>query len=135
MTIGDLARAAEVGVETVRFYERQGLIEKPPRLESGYRIYSAEAVDRVRFIRRAKKLGFVLKEIKELLALRLAPGTTCDRIKKRAESKIEDIDFRIRGLQGMKVALEALTDACVGQRLQGDRRLRRQRLSGGLPYS
>jgi MerR family mercuric resistance operon transcriptional regulator len=72
-------------------------------------------VERVRFIKRAKDLGFSLKEIKELLTLRIDPGTTCEQIKKRAEVKIEHIDDRIRSLQGMKHALQKLTAACNGK--------------------
>ena len=115
ITIGKVAKAAAVGIETVRFYEREGLIEKPPRRESGYREYPADTVDRVRFIKRAKELGFSLKEIKDLMALRLAPGTTCGQIKKRAEDKIEDIEDKIGSLQRMKQALRKLTAACGGK--------------------
>ena len=80
ITIGKVAKGAAVGVETVRFYEREGLIERPPRRDSGYRAYPAGTVDRVRFIKRAKELGFSLKEIKELMALRIAPGATCGQV-------------------------------------------------------
>lgn len=115
MTIGKVAKGADVGIETVRFYEREGLIEKPPRRDSGYRAYPADTVDRVRFIKRAKELGFSLKEIKDLMALRIAPGTTCGQIKKRAEAKIEDIEDKISSLQRMKQALRKLTAACGGK--------------------
>jgi MerR family copper efflux transcriptional regulator len=115
MTIGKVAKGAAVGVETVRFYEREGLIEKPPRRDSGYRAYPADTVDRVRFIKRAKELGFSLKEIKELMALRIAPGATCGQIKKRAEAKIENIEDKISSLQRMKQALRKLTAACGGK--------------------
>ncbi len=73
LTTGKVARHAGVGVETIRFYEREGLIDKPPRREYGYRQYPQETISRVRFIRRAKKLGVTLKEIKELLSLRASP--------------------------------------------------------------
>ena len=73
LTIGQVARQAGVGVETVRFYERQGLLDAPPRRASGYRQYAPEMVARLQFIRRAKELGFALKEIRELLSLRVAP--------------------------------------------------------------
>lgn len=115
MTIGKVAKGAAVGIETVRFYEREGLIEKPPRLNSGYRTYPADTVDRVWFIKRAKELGFSLKEIKELMALRIAPGTTCGQIRKRAEAKIEDIEDKISSLQRMKQALRKLNAACGGK--------------------
>lgn len=115
MTIGKVANRAGVGVETIRFYEREGLIEEPARRGSGYRIYPADTVDRVRFIKRAKELGFSLKEIKELMALRLAPGATCGQVKRRAEAKIGDIEDKIRSLQRMKQALQELTAACGGK--------------------
>lgn len=115
MTIGKVAKGAAVGVETVRFYEREGLIGKPPRRDSGYRAYPADTVDRVRFIKRAKELGFSLKEIKDLMALRIAPGATCGQIKKRAEAKIEDIEDKISSLHRMKQALRRLTAACGGK--------------------
>ena len=92
MTIGLVARRAGVGVETVRFYERQGLIEEPPRRPSGYREYDDEVVSRLGFIRRAKELGFTLKEIKELLSLRRDPSTPAADVKRRAEAKIADIE-------------------------------------------
>lgn len=115
MTIGKVAKGAAVGIETVRFYEREGLLEKPPRRPSGYREYPADTVDRVRFIKRAKELGFSLKEIKELMTLRIAPGTTCGHIRRRAEAKIEDIEAKIKTLQSMKQALRKLTAACGGK--------------------
>src|SRR5919199_5139981 len=92
LTIGQIARRAGVGVETVRFYERQGLLEEPARKESGYRQYPEDVVARLRFIKRAKELGFSLKEIKELLALRVDPATTCAEVKARAQAKVADIE-------------------------------------------
>lgn len=115
LTIGKIAKQASVGIETIRFYEREGLIAEPPRRESGYRQYSLETVDRVRFIRQAKDLGFSLREIKDLLALRIAPGTTCGQIKKRTQAKIADIEERIRILERMKRALAKLMLACSGR--------------------
>jgi len=114
LTIGKVARLAEIGVETVRFYEREGLINKPPRREAGYRQYPEETVHRLRFIRRAKKLGFTLKEIKELFALRFEPETTCEDIRHRAEAKIGDIEEKIRTLKRMRETLMKLTLACSG---------------------
>ena len=115
MTIGKVARQAGVGVETVRFYEREGLIEEPPRRESGYRQYPSETVCRIRFIRRAKELGFTLKEIKELLSLRASPKSRCADVRKRAEAKIDDIEQKVRALERMKEALLKLTAACSGR--------------------
>ncbi len=114
LTIGLVARRADVGVETVRFYERQGLIEEPPRRPSGYREYDDEVVSRLGFIRRAKELGFTFKEIKELLSLRRDPSTPAADVKRRAEAKIADIESKIRTLQKMKEALGKLTSACRG---------------------
>ncbi|MGH9784812.1 MAG: MerR family DNA-binding protein [Terriglobia bacterium] len=115
LTIGKVARLTEVGIETIRFYEREGLIADPPRKESGYRQYGPGTVSRLRFIHRARELGFSLKEIKELLFLRLDPGATCDNILDRAEEKIREIEERIETLQRMKKALRALAKACPGE--------------------
>ena len=115
MTIGQLARSAGVGIETVRFYERQGLLEEPARKESGYRHYSDEVVARLRFIRRAKELGFSLKEIGELLALRIEPETTCAEVKRKAQAKLADIESKIGDLQRMQKALLKLAAICKGR--------------------
>jgi MerR family mercuric resistance operon transcriptional regulator len=115
LTIGKVARRAEIGVETVRFYEREGLIEEPERTASGYRHYEEEVVDRLRSIRRAKKLGFTLGEIKELLSLRVDPVASCAEVKRRAEAKIADIEGKIHSLQKMRQALVKLSKACSGR--------------------
>ncbi|HSR67593.1 MAG TPA: MerR family DNA-binding protein [Acidobacteriota bacterium] len=115
LTIGELARTAEVGRETVRFYERVGLIEDPPRTRGGYRIYPAKAVARLQFIKRAKELGFSLKEIRSLLTLRVSPGTNCDEVRRLGQERIEDIEARIRDLASVKAALAKLVESC-GQR-------------------
>lgn len=115
LTIGKIAKRSDVGIETIRFYEREGLIDDPPRRASGYRQYPSDTVDRIRFIRRAKELGFSLKEIKELLKLKVTTVATCDQVKKRAESKIEDIQHKILTLQRMKKALKKLNAACSGK--------------------
>ena len=115
LSIGQVARRAGIGVETVRFYERQGLLEEPPRSGAGYREYPEAVVSRIHFIKRAKELGFTLKEIKELLSLRLDQTTTCADVKSRAEAKIADIEAKIRSLQSMKAALAKLTAACSGR--------------------
>src|SRR5207248_10492963 len=87
LSIGQVARRAGVGVETVRFYEREGLLEEPPRRASGYRQYSEQAVTRLHFINRAQKLGFSLKEISELLLLRDDVETCCYEVKQRMLAK------------------------------------------------
>ena len=108
MTIGQLAQRAGVGVETVRFYEREGLIAKPPRRPSGYRDYPIEIVPRILFIRRAKKLGFSLKEISEFLQLSVQSRGTSALTKRRVEAKIADIDRKIAALEGMRRTVTAL---------------------------
>src|SRR5271170_6503727 len=95
LSIGQIARRAAVGVETVRYYEREGLLERPQRKSSGHRAYGDDVVARLLFIRRAKTLGFTLKEIKDLLTLRLDENAPCSTIRKRAQVKIVDIDARI----------------------------------------
>ncbi len=114
LKIGQVASLAEVGVETIRFYERRGLIEEPPRRASGYRQYLPEAVTRIRFIRRAKGLGFSLQEIKELLALRVDTDTTCADVKDRATAKILRLQDKLEILERMRLALEALVALCSG---------------------
>jgi MerR family mercuric resistance operon transcriptional regulator len=114
LNTGELARRAGVNVETVRYYERRGLIPEPPRSESGYRRYPPATVARISFIRRAKELGFSLKEIIDLLALRVDPGTTCRDVKRKAEEKISSIDEKIEDLNKMRYALERLAASCSG---------------------
>jgi MerR family transcriptional regulator, copper efflux regulator len=113
-TIGSVARHAGVGVETVRFYERQGLITQPPRGASGYRQYPEETVARLRFIQRAKALGFSLREIRELLSLRVDPTVQSGEVKTRAQAKIADVEEKIRSLTRIKETLVRLSAACDG---------------------
>jgi MerR family transcriptional regulator, copper efflux regulator len=113
-TIGQLARHADVNVETVRYYERRGLIPEPPRRASGYREYSQYDVARIQFIKRSQELGFSLKEIGELLSLRVAPQTTCADVKGQTERKIVDIEDKIQTLQRMKTALIQVAMVCTG---------------------
>ncbi len=112
ITIGQLARQAEVGIETVRFYERRGRIKDPPRRSSGYRQYPPDTIDQLRFIRRAKELGFSLDEIGELLALRHHPADNRDQVRAKTRAKIEDIEQRISDLTRIRAALVGLADAC-----------------------
>ena len=115
LTVGRTARLAEVGIPTMRFYERAGLLPKPPRTTANYRLYPEETVTRIRFIRRAQQLGFTLKEIKELLELRVSRRTSCAQVRAHAESKMTDIEERIRSLQQMKRALTKLAHECETQ--------------------
>ncbi|MEW6213579.1 MAG: MerR family DNA-binding protein [Acidobacteriota bacterium] len=115
LTIGRLAAESGVNLETIRYYERLGLLPKPPRTASGYRRYTTDAVRRVRFIKQAQMLGFSLKEIAELLSLRVDPATTCADIKQKAERKIDDIEEKIRTLRRMKEALAKVSASCIGR--------------------
>jgi MerR family copper efflux transcriptional regulator len=115
LTIGRIAHAAGTGVGTIRYYEREGLLDPPARSTSGYRHYAPEAVARLRFIRQAKELGFSLREIKELLSLRLQPETTCADVRKRARQKIAAVDQKIADLQRIRNALARLASACKGE--------------------
>ena len=114
LTIGHVARLAGVGVETVRFYEREGLLAEPERRQSGYRQYGDEVIQRLRFIRRAKELGFSLAEIRDLLNLRDDPEATAGEVRARAEAKVAEIEAKVRDLQRMKKALLTLTATCSG---------------------
>jgi MerR family mercuric resistance operon transcriptional regulator len=115
LTIGKLAKKTNVNIETIRYYERRSLIPKTNRRESGYREYSEDTVRRIKFIKHAKELGFSLKEINELLSLKLDPKTPCSKVKNRAEAKIADIEEKVKTLQRMKKALVKLTRACSGK--------------------
>jgi MerR family mercuric resistance operon transcriptional regulator len=115
LTTAKLANEGGVNVETIRYYERHGLLPKPPRTHSGYRIFSDDAVRRLHFIKHAQDLGFSLKEIKELLSLKVKPGSSCGDVRRRAEAKIVDVDQKIQHLQEIKGALVELTSACSGQ--------------------
>ena len=112
MRIGEVAKRTGLGIETIRFYERQGLLNEPERLSSGYRQFDEAAIARLTFIIRAKVLGFTLSEIKELLSLWFDPVTTCCDVRRRVEQKIVDIEGRIQTLQAMKRSLKKLIDQC-----------------------
>lgn len=112
ISTSELAKQGGVNLQTIRYYERTGLLPKPPRSGSGYRQFTPDSVRRVRFIKRAQELGFSLKEIKELLALRIAPGSTRTDVRRRAEAKIADIEGKVQHLRDMKKALVRLTEAC-----------------------
>ena len=111
---GELASRAGVKIDTLRFYERRGLLPVPPRRASGYREYPAEAVELVRFVRRAQELGFTLREIKELLALRRVPRATCGDVVVLARRKVEEIEAKVRDLRAMRTALANLLKGCTG---------------------
>jgi len=116
MTISKIAKEAGVGVETVRFYERKGLIKQPPKPAiGGYRIYPPETEEQIRFIRQAQELGFALREIKELLALRMDPKTDCADVRGRAQTKLDEITRKITLMKEIQTALKKLITACPGR--------------------
>lgn len=115
MSIGSAARQAGVGVETIRFYERRGLIRQPAKPPgAGRRRYAPETVERIRFIRQAQHLGFVLREIQELLSLQANPAADCSDVRSRALVKIEEVNGRIAQLAEIRGALVRLLAACPG---------------------
>jgi MerR family transcriptional regulator, copper efflux regulator len=114
-TISQLANHAQVTVETVRYYERRGLLPKPPRRAAGYRQYSQDHLAYLEFIRRAQALGFSLKEIAELLALRADPRMRCHDVRAQAAHKLADVDAKIRALEHIRGVLERLIAECPGE--------------------
>lgn len=113
-TIGKLAKMAGISTDAIRFYEKGGLIAEPARTTSNYRVYPVEDVARLRFIKRAKELGFSLSEIKELLAIRHDPSASKADVKKRTEIKIRNIKKKISDLSRILGALEQLNKNCDG---------------------
>ena len=114
LTIGKAAHEAGVNIETIRFYERRGLIERPPKGE-GYRVYSPDHVARIRFIKEAQQIGFSLAEAKELLALRADPDADCSAVQQQAMTKQQEVRRKIEQLREIDAALETLIAACPGQ--------------------
>ena len=114
MRIGTAAEQAGVNVQTLRYYERRGLLPRPPRRESGYREFPDEAVGVVRFIKRAQDLGFTLDEVEELLALRNEKRRDRARVRAIADRRVRQIDQKIAELQAMKKALARLLHCCRG---------------------
>ena len=112
LRIGQVAKKSRVGVETVRFYESEGLIELPERNVSGYRQFSESVIKQIQFIQHAKKLGFTLKDIRELIKLKSTGNSRCNIIKATASSKIADIQEKIDALEQMKMALQPLVAQC-----------------------
>ncbi len=112
MQIGEIAKRSGIGIETIRYYEREGLLLEPQRRPSGYRQYDDSTIERLEYIRRAKELGFTLAEIRELLELSFAAHAGCDRVRQRAEGKVADIEDKIRSLQKMKRSLGKIIQRC-----------------------
>ena len=116
LTISKAAANAGVGIETIRFYERKGLIEQPPKpLDGGFRFYPDETVSRIRFIRQAQEIGFSLREIEELLSLRADPSADCSDVRQRAAAKLEEVERKMEQLGRIRSALNELIAACPGR--------------------
>ncbi len=116
LTISKVANKAGVGVETVRFYHRKGLIKQPSKPASGgFRVYPLETANRIRFIRQAQELGFSLREVKELLALRANPSSDCAEVRNQAQIKRDEVNRKIGQLKRMRTALDQLIAACPGK--------------------
>src|SRR5438552_8833735 len=111
----EVARRGGVNLQSVRFYERQGLLRRPARSPNGYRAFSQEDVARLRFIKRAQELGFSLKEVAELIELRGGSSKACDEVRTRAAAKIEDIDRKLRELRKIRRELMRLSRACAAK--------------------
>jgi MerR family mercuric resistance operon transcriptional regulator len=114
LTVSQVAKQAGINLQTIRYYERQGLLAPRSRTEAGYRIFSPESVRRIRFIKRAQELGFSLHEIKELLALRIDAHTTQADIRKRTQAKIVDVEQKILHLQAIHTSLLRMAEDCSG---------------------
>lgn len=115
LKVSEVAKQAGVNLQTIRYYERRGLLPKPPRTGSNYRAYPQDAVLRVQFVKRAQHLGFTLMEIKELLSLRATPRARCADVRERAQAKLQDIDHKVQTLQAMRTALTKLIGQCSGK--------------------
>jgi len=116
MKISQIAQSAGVGVETVRFYERKKLIEQPRKpVSGGFRSYPSEIVSQIRFIRRAQNLGFSLKEVKDLMSLRIDPRADCGDVRLRAEAKRQEVIEKIEQLHRVRDALDMVINACPGR--------------------
>ena len=119
LTISELAKNAGVNIETIRYYERLGLISEPPRTESGYRIFPPEVIQRIRFIKRSQDLGFSLSEINKLLTLTESEGFSCWEVRQFASQKLEEIELKIRDLQNIKSVLQDLSSKCSEGSING----------------
>src|SRR5690242_14011791 len=114
LSIGAVAKRAGVAIDTIRYYEREGLLPQPTRRPSGYRSYGEGTVAQLRFIRRAKNLGFTLEEIRELLALSADRQRGVKAVRQRAQRRLADIEARIAELERVRAGLAELVEACPG---------------------
>ncbi len=113
-TRGDLARATGCNIETIRYYEKTGLLPDPPRTDAGYRIYSAAHATRLRFILRARELGFSMEDIRGLMGLEDGAAPTCAEVKERTERHLSDVRARIADLRRIETVLAATASRCSG---------------------
>jgi MerR family mercuric resistance operon transcriptional regulator len=109
MTIGKLAKQAEVTIETIRYYQRIGMLNEPAKAQGSYRLYPPDAIGRIRFVKRAQQAGFTLKEIAELLSF---DSTHCSDVQKIAEQKCQEIEARIKDLTALRTVLVSLVNRC-----------------------
>lgn len=114
MKIGEAAKLTGLGIETIRFYEREGLI-KPEKLSSGYRTYTDDLILKMKFIIQAKSLGFSLKETKELLSLHANTKSKCSSVRKKAQSKVNEIEQKLDQLKSMRTVLKKLIKTCESE--------------------
>lgn len=112
MKIGQAARQAGVNVQSLRYYERRGLVPPPERLDSGYRLYTPEEVRKVKFIKNAQKLGFALKEVEDLLELRVSRRAQCGRVQRKAGARLRDVESKIEKLKILRRVLKDLVRTC-----------------------
>ena len=110
---GEVAARAGVNIQTLRYYERRGLIPEPERRASGYREYPPDAVRVIRFIKRSQELGFTLSEVEELLRIRGDQTASCAEVRASAKAKIDDIELKVQSLRAMKRALGILVNSCT----------------------
>ncbi len=120
MTRGKLAKECGVNIKSFRYYEKRRLIDPPKRSEVGYRLYSREDAARIRFIQNAKKLGFTLTEIMELLKLRVKKNESCESVLAKTETKLDEVDQKIKGLKSMKKVLKQMIHQCQEATLTSD---------------
>ncbi|MCI1900668.1 MAG: Zn(2+)-responsive transcriptional regulator [Enterobacter sp.] len=113
--IGELAKRAGVTPDTVRYYEKQQMIDHEVRTEGGFRLYTDKDLQRLKFIRHARQLGFTLESIRELLSIRIDPEHhTCQESKSIVQARLNEVETRIEELQTMQRSLQRLNDACCG---------------------
>jgi DNA-binding transcriptional MerR regulator len=114
LSVGKLAEAAGVNIQTIRYYERQGLLPKPERTGGGHRVFAQPDLARLQFIQGAKECGFTLKEIKDLLELRDSDGATCTDVRLRAEAKLNETERKLQRLGRLRTHLRKLIRDCPG---------------------